>query len=92
MDPRQYGAPMGFPNHAEFQFYVLRKEHFQQYIIARFGTEFLREVESSPNPLFLPIVTYAHKWIVSFYVFFWMGDAKDVEVTVSTASQDVHGV
>lgn len=70
MDPGLYGALVGFPNHIEFHFSILRKDHFWQYIIAHFGMEFPQEVEVSPEPLFLPIMTNVHKWIVSFYVLY----------------------
>jgi hypothetical protein len=63
-----YGAPIGFPRHVEFQFIVLPKAHFRQFIVFHFGVQFLREVEESDQPLFLPIVMYAHKWVVCFYM------------------------
>lgn len=62
------GAPVGFPNHIEFQFWVMAKMHFRQFIVHHFGEAFLRLVEESAEPLFLPTVTYAHKWVICFYV------------------------
>lgn len=70
MDPGRYGAPLGFPNHIEFQFCTMQIDHFRQYIIACFGVGFLQEVESLPYPLVLPVIMYAHRWVISFYVLF----------------------
>lgn len=62
MDPRTYGAPMVSSSRQISVFNHVNRP-FQQYIIAWFGVAILQEVESSPYLLFLPIVTYAHKWI-----------------------------
>jgi hypothetical protein len=63
-----HGAPVGFPNHCEFQILILPKQHFRQYIIYRFGMQFLTLVENSPSPIFLPVIVYAHRWIICFYI------------------------
>lgn len=41
-----YGAPLGFPNHADFHFLAIRLKHFFEFIIAWFGIQFLEEVEA----------------------------------------------
>lgn len=56
MDPDNFGVPMGFPNHEGFQLSTVRIDHFQQYIVACLGVEFLCEVEVLPYPLRAKIV------------------------------------
>lgn len=63
-----HGAPVGFPNHVEVQVRVMAKVHFRQFIARHFGDEFLQVVEQSAEPLFLPTVVYAHKWVVCLYI------------------------
>lgn len=65
-----YGLPLGFLNHIDIHFKIMQLEHFLQYVIVQFGTQFLEDVEATSFSLFLLIVDYASRWALCFYLLY----------------------